>query len=416
MRFTSAPFPGSAALVRGLFVGIALLGPLSMAATQLAAQAPSAAPAAGSTRLLGTVRSVSATALTVAKDDGTAVTVGLGNTVRVQQLPPGSTDIKTAEDATPADIAVGDRVLVAARAGDAGSMTASRVVLMKGSAIAQTNASRQADWQKRGSGGLVSALDPAGKTVTIVSGTRKSVVQVSDRTIFRRYAPGSVKFEDAKLGTLSDIAVGDQLRVRGSKDVDTGSIAADEVVTGSFRNVAGVVSAVDSSAGTVTLKDLATKKSVVVAVGADSDLRALPPEMAARFAARARGTAAGASATGSPQGTGGTPAERPDAASARPSGAPSGTTGGRYGGAAGAGGDLSQVVPRLPKTTLAELKPGEAIMVVGSGGSSSGPVTAITLLSGVEPLLAASPSGSSSFNLSPWSMGGGGEAAAGGTQ
>jgi hypothetical protein len=55
-------------------------------------------------------------------------------------------------------------------------------------------------------------------------------------------------------------------------------------------------------------------------------------------------------------------------------------------------------------------------MVVGSGGASTGSVSAITLLSGVEPLLAASPSGASSFNLSPWSMGGGGEAAGGATQ
>ena len=54
-------------------------------------------------------------------------------------------------------------------------------------------------------------------------------------------------------------------------------------------------------------------------------------------------------------------------------------------------------------------------MVVGSGAQAGASITAITLLSGVEPLLAASPSGTSGFNLSPWSMGGG-EAAAGGTQ
>ena len=397
MRQPFAPFVSTTVLLRRAVAGVALLGPLSMAAMHVHAQA--AVPAAGATRVLGTVRSVAGASLVVAKDDGSTVTLTLGDAVRVQQLPPGGTDIKAAQDATTADIAVGDRVLVAARAGDGGGLTASRVVLMKSSAIAQTNATRQADWQKRGSGGLVTSVDAAAKTVTIASGTRKSVVQTTDRTMFRRYAPGSVKFEDAKTGTLADIMVGDQLRVRGSKDVDTGSIAADEIVTGSFRNVAGLVASVDATAGTVTVKDLSTKKNVVVAVGADTDLRALPPEMAARFAARARATTAAVPDSG---------------AASRPAGAPTGMPGaGRYGGGAGAGSDLSQVVPRLPKTTLAEIKPGEAVMIVGSGSSSS-TVTAITLLSGVEPLLAASPTGTSSFNLSPWSLGGGGEAAAGG--
>lgn len=409
--------------------GMLLCAPLALIATRAQAQAVPAA-AAPATRVLGTVKAVSASALTVTKDDGSIVTVTLADTVRVQQLPPGSTDIKAAQSATQADIAEGDRVLIAAHPGDAGALAATRVVLMKSGDIAQSNATRQADWQKRGSGGLVSVVDPAAKTIVITSGTKKTTVQTSDRTIFRRYAPGSVKFEDAKLGTLGDIAAGDQLRVRGSKDVDSGAIAADEVVSGAFRNVSGTVVSIDAALKTLTLKDLATKKNVVVVIGSDSDLRNLPPDMAARFAARARGTGVGAGAptaagaTTTASGGAGRPAGSP------PMAAPAGTAPGadaatagaasrtRYGAGGSANGDLSQVVPRLPKTTLAALKPGEAVMIVGSGASAAGaPVTAITLLSGVEPLLAASPEGSSGFNLSPWSMGGGGEAAAaGGTQ
>jgi hypothetical protein len=44
-------------------------------------------------------------------------------------------------------------------------------------------------------------------------------------------------------------------------------------------------------------------------------------------------------------------------------------------------------------------------MIVSTAGSGSGGVTAITLVSGVEPILQASPNGSGqSMILPPWSM------------
>lgn len=70
------------------------------------------------------------------------------------------------------------------------------------------------------------------------------------------------------------------------------------------------------------------------------------------------------------------------------------------------------MIPRLPKTTLADLKPGQALMIVASGSGGAGPYTAITVLSGVEPLLTG-PAGSE-MSISPWSMGAGGGGAEGG--
>jgi hypothetical protein len=68
----------------------------------------------------------------------------------------------------------------------------------------------------------------------------------------------------------------------------------------------------------------------------------------------------------------------------------------------------------MPASTLTDLQKGDAVMIVatsnsGTGGADS--VVAITLLSGVEPILQASPSGQSI--LTPWSMSGapGGDAA-----
>ena len=57
----------------------------------------------------------------------------------------------------------------------------------------------------------------------------------------------------------------------------------------------------------------------------------------------------------------------------------------------------------LPAVTLAQLQKGEAVMIVSTQGTAAG-VTAITLLSGVEPILTAAPNG---MVMTPWNLGGG---------
>jgi co-chaperonin GroES (HSP10) len=361
------------------------------AAAVATAQAPAAAPALA--RQIGTVKAIAGTTLTLATDAGQPVTVTLAETVRVVQLPPGSTDLKAATPIALTDIAVGDRVLITGKAGDAGTLTASRIILMKSTDIAQKRAQEQADWQKRGSGGIVNAVDPATGTLTVTEGVKKVQVKTTGTTIFRRYSGDSVKFEDAVSGTLAQVQPGDQLRVRGAKSDDGLTVQAEEIVSGSFKNLAGTIATISAADGTITLKDLATKKMMTIKVTGNSDLRRLPERAAATFAARAKGgAAAGASAAGG-----------------APSGAGAGGAGTAGPGGAGrsAGMDLSQMLSRLPNETIADLKAGEAVMVVASQATpSSSSVTAVTLLSGVEPILAASPGGSP-MTLSPWSVGGG---------
>jgi len=371
--------------------GVALDGTLVLA------QAPAATPAA--TRQIGTVKTISGTSITLTTDAGQQVAVSVADAARVLQIAPGSTDLKTAQTITLTDIAAGDRVLVTGKAGeDAGTFAASRVILMKSGDIAQKNEMEQADWQKRGSGGIVSAVDAGTGVVTIAVGAKKILVNTSGTTKFRRYVGDSVKFEDAVPSTLVQIQPGDQLRVRGTKSDDGLSIQAEEVVSGSFKNLAGVIATLDAANGTLTLKDLATKKMMTVKITANSSVRALPPEAAARFAARVRG-GAGASGGGQAGAAGG------GEASARNPGGMGGP-----GGGAGrpAGGDLSQMVNRLPAEAVGDLKVGGAVMIVASQtDAGSATVTAITLLSGVEPILAATPSGTPAMTLSPWSVGSG---------
>jgi hypothetical protein len=357
------------------------------------------APAAGQ-RSAGTVKSTSATGLTLTTASGQDVVVTIPEAVKVLVVAPGSKDLKSAKPGTVSDMTVGDKVLVVGdAAADGVGVTATRVILMKAGAIAATHQAEEDAWSK-GGGGIVKSVDPAAGAIVIASGLKTVTVLVKPETIVRRYSGDSVRFADAKVSTIAEIAKGDQLRVRGTKSADGSSITADELVTGMFRNYSGLVASIDATAGTVTLKDLTTKKTVTVAVGANSDVRRIPPMMAERVAARMKGGAAGARGAGQ----GGAEAH------AGPAGMPEG-------GAArerSAGSDLSQMLSRLPTETLAGLKVGDAVMIVATSPTSAAETPmAVTLLTGVDAILRASPSGQT-MTLSPWSLGGGGEGGEGG--
>jgi hypothetical protein len=64
------------------------------------------------------------------------------------------------------------------------------------------------------------------------------------------------------------------------------------------------------------------------------------------------------------------------------------------------------MLSRMPAVALADLHKGDAVMLVTTQGSQTTPGTAITLLSGVEPILQASPTASQAMMLTPWSLGG----------
>ncbi len=385
-------------IFRASIVGASLLLPAAGLVTS--STAIQAQVAAGPK--IGTVATISGSAITLTTDAKQQIAVTVEDGARILQLEPGSKDLKSAQTITLGDIAKGDRILVSGKPGsDATSFMASRVILMKAQDIAQQHAKEEADWQTRGTGGLVSAVDEGTGTITVSIGAKKVALQTSSATKFRRYDGGSVKFEDAQPSTLAEIHAGDQVRVLGTKSADGSSIQAEIVVSGSFLHLAGTIATIDAAKGTFTVKDLATKKMMTVKVTADSDVRKLPPQAAARFAARAKG---GASA-GHPAGA------RPAAAA---EGAPASQVGEEQ--QRSAGMDLSQMLSKLPTESLSELKVGDAVMIVASQETpGSSDVSAVTLLSGVEPILSATPKGGAAMNLSPWQVGGGEPEAGGGS-
>jgi hypothetical protein len=367
----------------------------------------------GAAKSLGTVKAISGTTLTLTTPTGD-ISVLVEDGARVLRIPPGQTDLKAAMPIALRDILPGDRILVRGKlAPDGKTVLASSIIAMKQQDIADKQGHEREEWQKHGAGGIVSNLDTGTGTITVtmpaLGANKNLVIHVSKATVLRRYAPDSVKFDDAKPSSFDQIKAGDQLRARGTRSTDSSELSADEVVSGSFRNIAGTISSIDTAAGTISVTDLTTKKSVVVKITGESQLRKFPPQMAQRIAARLKGGPAEPppGAARGTQGAPGMPGAREASGSRETNGPPPGA--GRAPSGTGAP-DLQQVISNLPATTLAELKKADAVMIVATAGTSSTGVTAITLLAGVEPILQASPSGQSI--LTPWSLNSSGDAPA----
>ncbi len=364
-------------------------------------------------RRIGAIKAVNGNAITLTPDSGPDIAVTVQPNARILRITPGEKDLKNAAPVQLQDLQAGDRVRVRGQASaDGTSIAALEVIVIPRSDLQALHEQERQDWQKRGMGGLVSAVDVATGTITIsvtsLGGKKEIAVQTSKNTVFRRYAPDSVRFDEAKPSTLQEIQPGDQLRARGDRNPDGSQVTAEEIVTGSFRNVAGLVNAVDASSGTITVQDLLSTKPVQVKITSDSQLHKLPPEMAQRIAARLKASmmagTPGAAASNSGSASGGGNSRQSGAA---PAGASAGGGGmGRGGMRQGGAPDFQQMLNRMPAVTIADLHKGDAVLIVMTQGSAAGGSTAITLLSGVEPILQAAPSGSQAMMLAPWSLGG----------
>jgi hypothetical protein len=380
-------------------IGIAFARPV--AASSLSAQD---APGAGSmSRRIGAVKAINGTSITLTPDSGADVTVTIQPAARILRIAPGEKNLKNATPIQLQDIQVGDRILVGGKASDDNSsLAATTVVVMKQSDLEAKHEQERQDWQKRGVDGVAGAVDAAAGTVTITVRSKNVVIHTSSTTLIRRYPPDSVKFDDAKPSTLQEIHTGDQVRARGDRSPDGGELSAEEIVSGSFRNIAGTIDSVDASSSTLSVHDLLSKKNVLVKITPDSQLHQLPPEMAQRIAARLKGGVAGASS-----GAGSTSASNPQGANgqnAKPADAPGANGGNSAGGRPGGTPDFQQMLSRIPPTSLANLHKGDAVVIVSTEGAAD-QGTVITLLSGVEPILRAAPSASSYALLTPWSLG-----------
>jgi hypothetical protein len=394
---------------------IALLVSAPLVAPMASAQGATAPPS----RFLGTITAIAGDTLTVKSDADGVRQFEVPATAAIKRVEPGQKDLSTAVAIQFSDLAVGDRALVKLDPNaPAGASQALQIIAIKQEDVALKQQKDREDWQQRGVNGLVKSVDSASGAIVLTSGvgaTAKTIiVHTTKATVLKRYAPASVRYDAAQPAPIDVIHAGDQLSARGTKNADGTEMAAEEAVSGTFRNISGVIGSLDSAGSTFALKDLATKKQVTIHITADAQMRRLPDMMARVLAARLKGNS-----NGSGSGPGGNGQTANGGAGAWTGGAGSGQRGGSgqwagQGGGQGGrqGGDLLQMLSRAPAIQFADLKKGDAVMLVSTNGVTE--VTVITLWAGVEPLLEA-PAASQDL-LSNWSMNSGAGAAEAETQ
>jgi hypothetical protein len=387
--------------MRKLLIVVALAWSFALAASVIASgQTPASSTTpqrdAGVTPngVIGEVTAIDMAAkqMLVKTDAGAIVAVGLDEKTIYMRVPPGEKTLDKASKIAATEVGVGDRVFARGRvADDRKSVPARVLIVMTKADITKKQESERAEWQRRGIAGVISALNAETKEITVTMRGRGPaaappvIISASAPNVaFRRYTSDSVKFSDARPSSFTELKIGDQLRALGDKSADGAHFTPETIVSGSFRTIGGPVLTINAGANEVRLNDLTSKQPVTVSIRPDSVLRRIPPEMAAMMAMRMGG---GGGAPGGASGqAGGGQAPQGGAGAGRQPGA--GGPGG--GGPRACGGvDFQEILDRLPAITLAELKPGDMIIVSSTTGTEPGRVTAIAVVSGVEPLLNA---------------------------
>jgi hypothetical protein len=327
--------------------------------------------------------------MSVKTDAGNSVVAVFSDTTSFIRAQPGSTTLEGATKITPAEIGVGDRVFARGKlSDDQKSVMVRALVVMTKADIAKKHERDREEWRRRGILGTVTAVNSATKEVTVTATTPEGlkpliVAAGGEKVVFRRYAPDSVKFADAKASNFSELKIGDRLRALGERSTDGARFTPEEIVSGAFRQLVGTVTSVDAATNEIKLLTQ-DKKPLTIVVNQDSNLRRLPPMMAQMLAARAAGGVGGAG-----NGRGGM---RPQGQA--PGGEPGAGGGGdgRGGGGGrrmGGGFDPQDMLERMPQLTLAELKAGDMIVVSSTSGADPTRLTAIALISGMDAVINA---------------------------
>jgi hypothetical protein len=390
-------------------------------------------PAAQRKNTDGEVQSVDTAAkqLSLKTEAGAVYAVTATDRTNIVRVGP-DLDLKKASKIELKDIAAGDRVRARGMvAEDSKTIAATTIIVLTKADVAKKQEHDREEWTKRGIAGTVTAVNVGTREITVKVDTippRTVTVEAPEKAEFRRYAPDSVKFSDAKPGSFADVKVGDRVRALGDKNEDGSRFKAEEIVSGSFRTLAAQVVSIDPTANIIKVKDLSTKdkEPVTIHVNSDTVIRRMPERMAMFMAMRLNapngGPGAGEARSGGPAsgGPGGARRDAPGAAGNGMRGDFGPGAGGRgaAGGPGGSGGpagnfqqmggpahgDLHQMLERLPKVELAELKAGDALVISSTNGADRNNLTAITIVAGVEPFLAAAPKSSGAVDLGSWNF------------
>jgi len=359
---------------------------------------------------IGEVKTIDAAAkqITIKTDAGSTVMVAFSDKTTYKRLAPGETSLANATEITLADVGEGDRIMARGTVSeDKKTVPALQIIVMTKGDLAKKQEAERLEWRRRGIVGVITALKPDTHEITIthrtMAGSQAVVLPVADKTEMSRYAPDSIKFGDAKPSTFTELKVGDQLRAIGDRTDDPLRFNPQKIVTGSFRTVGGVVTAVDPATGEIKINELEKKTPLTIVIKQDAVLRRFPPasEMGAMMGGFGRGPG-GPGGAGAPQGGQAAPAggqAAPASGQAQPAarpqggasggGGPGGPGGGGPGGPGGRSGfNINDMLERLPTISLADVKVGDTIIVSSTQGVDPSRLTAISLVAGADTLLA----------------------------
>ena len=266
--------------------------------------------------------------------------------------------------------------------------------------LAQKHERDHAEWQRRGITGVVTALNPATKEITVT--TRGREQQDRRHRRLRGTASGAtrrIRFVLRMPSRKLVHRIATRRHGASARRKERGRNPAQSRgnrVRRSFQTIAGTVVSVDPAAGEVRLTDLQTKKPLTIRINPNSQLRRLEERtamMVAGFMRPADPAAAGAA----PQAGGPPPAAQEAGGEGR------GGRGG-FGGRGRGNFDLQQILDRSPQLALADLKKGDAIILSSAKAADGSVVTAISIVAGVEPVLASAPRTAGQVNLGSWNL------------
>lgn len=317
------------------------------------------------------------------KTSASQFTVLLSDRTRYLQLAPGEQTLAKGTPITLVQVGVGDRVMARGKV----SLTqltvpAAHIIVMKKEDISRKREREREEWRRRGIRGRITAINPQTREVTLTvrsaEGERPVSLVVADNVPMRRYAPDSVRFDDAKPGAFGELKIGDVVRALGDLSADGRRFTPAEIVSGSFRMAGGRITSINAERGEVVINNILTKQPLTIVVTPDSLIRRILPRHALMLIDG--GAKDNRGAASSPP-----PADKQAGKVAMPAGE------NRAGGGqtAGAPGDAQDIVERLPTIGLNELKVGDMILVSSTVGNDPARATAIILAAGAETIVNA---------------------------
>lgn len=307
-----------------------------------------------------------------------AIEVILTAETEFKKVSPENPKLSAAIVVSASELSVGDKLLVTgAVSSDRKSIPAKVVYLIAKSDIAKKQEKEREEWRTRGISGRVISLDVPNQRIIIsarsMMGERTITIIPKQNAEYRRYAPDSVKFSDAKLSNYAEISVGDLVRALGDRSPDGNTFTAEKIVFGSFKTLGGKITAIDPQKREIIINDVISNKNVTIVVSKDSLIKRFPAEFASMFLARMQGnmifqppqqklseTQAGRESLNRPQFR-----------------------------SNGGGGDFDDLFERFPNVNFEDLKIGDAIAVSSTVGATQNRFTAIKILSGIESFLEA---------------------------